>query len=158
MTNAIFPGSFDPAHIGHLNTFLKAQKLFKDEIKICICTNNFKGAGLLTMNERLIIAKSLFPTNNIDVFYSADDITELLNNSSIIIRGFRNDNDKQEATKLLSFHCALRNQTKVVYIQIDKEYEAITSTAIKKLLSVNNELAKNALTPIGYEIAKSKFT
>jgi phosphopantetheine adenylyltransferase len=102
MAGIIFPGSFDPAHIGHLNTYLKAQLILGGKIKVCICMNPSKKNGLLSMEERVIVAESVFPTGSFKIFQNASDIFTLLQECKKIVRGYRNDNDIQEALNLSS--------------------------------------------------------
>ena len=50
MKTVVYPGSFDPITIGHLDIIKRASKLF-DRVIVCIMKNVEK-KGLFTYNER----------------------------------------------------------------------------------------------------------
>ena len=56
MTKAIFPGSFDPLTMGHMNVIERACKIF-DEVIVIILENSEKRA-LFDLEERLHMIKS----------------------------------------------------------------------------------------------------
>ena len=53
MRRAIYPGSFDPVTLGHLNIIKRAAAMF-DELIVCVMVNSRKsGSGLFTPEERV---------------------------------------------------------------------------------------------------------
>ena len=94
MTKAVFPGSFDPPTIGHLNIIQRASKLF-DEIDVVIAVNESK-KYLFNQQERTKMLcelvkdyknVSVHTWNGLIVDYAAK------NNSKVLIRGIRNATD-----------------------------------------------------------------
>ena len=59
MKKAVYPGSFDPITLGHMNIIEQASKLF-DEVVVAILVNPNKKNYLFTLDERLEIIKSLY--------------------------------------------------------------------------------------------------
>lgn len=131
----VYTGSFDPAHKGHLNTYLKAKRHFGCDIDICICNNDIKPTGYFSMQERLVIAKSLFPTSNIWLVQGDAEIHNMFCNADIIIRGFRKsfeNVDKRYVQELLQYYHIELMGNKIHYVEIDDEFEGVTSTMIKE--------------------------
>ncbi len=62
MKNAIFPGSFDPFTLGHLDIVKKSEKIF-DKIIIGIGENDSK-KPLLSVEKRKKIIKQIFIKND----------------------------------------------------------------------------------------------
>ena len=149
-----FLGSFDPPHYGHLNTYLNAQKKFGGNIRICICTNNFKN-GLLTIEERLYISQSLFPSKDIMVYRDKESITQLVRDSDKIVRGFRDRSDIEESMKLADFYAAEPIAHKFEFIKIDEKFTDISSSEIK-LRFHDSGYIKRALNNTAVEILQSK--
>jgi len=56
---AVYIGSFDPAHLGHKNTYEKALLKLNCPIDIAICKSPLKDSGIFSMAERKIIAEDI---------------------------------------------------------------------------------------------------
>ena len=73
MTTAIYPGSFDPITLGHLNIIKRAAQIF-DEVVVCVMINGGKNAPLFEIDERVeLIGRTVarFPNVRVD---SSDDL------------------------------------------------------------------------------------
>ena len=67
MTTALFPGSFDPPHNGHIDAFEAASRLF-DQLIISPIRNPGKGEPMFTVDERIeMIEEALSHLPNIKV-------------------------------------------------------------------------------------------
>ncbi|NQV97218.1 MAG: pantetheine-phosphate adenylyltransferase [Acidimicrobiaceae bacterium] len=53
----MFPGSFDPVHLGHLDIITQAATLF-DEVVVAVMHNPEKPSGMFSVNERVEMIKS----------------------------------------------------------------------------------------------------
>lgn len=54
MPLALFPGSFDPFHLGHLDVVEQAHALF-GEVIVCVMGNPQKPGALLTFEQRMVL-------------------------------------------------------------------------------------------------------
>lgn len=54
---ALYPGSFDPIHLGHVDTVEQAASLF-GEVVVAVIHNPEKPSGLFSIDERVAIAKA----------------------------------------------------------------------------------------------------
>ena len=52
MRRAIYPGSFDPVTLGHLDIIKRAAAIF-DELIVCVSVNSAKDQGLFSPEERV---------------------------------------------------------------------------------------------------------
>ena len=52
MTTAIYPGSFDPITLGHLNIIRRASYIF-DSVVVCVMVNSAKKQPMFTLSERM---------------------------------------------------------------------------------------------------------
>ena len=147
----IFCGSFDPAHKGHLNTYLNARKLFQEDIVVCICVNHLK-SGLLSIEQRLDIAKSLFPTEKIEVFETKQSIINLIQSADRIIRGYRNQLDIEGTIRIASFYGVDSMRKKLSLIEIASQFSNISSTKIKENFFVDKDYIEQSLNKKAIEI------
>jgi len=53
---ALYPGSFDPIHLGHVDTVEQAASLF-GEVVVAVIHNPEKSNGLFSIDERVALAK-----------------------------------------------------------------------------------------------------
>ncbi len=94
MKRAIFPGSFDPITLGHVDIINRAMDLF-DEIVIAIGINNDK-KYLFSLEQRLQFIKDTFATNKKVKVQTYEGLTinyckEI--DADYILRGLRNPAD-----------------------------------------------------------------
>ena len=54
MSRVLYPGSFDPIHLGHLDVVEQAAELFGDVV-VAVMGNREKDAGLFTVDERIAL-------------------------------------------------------------------------------------------------------
>ena len=57
MKCAIYPGSFDPVTLGHLDIIKRAAAIF-EELIVCVSVNSAKPSGLFTPQERVEIGRA----------------------------------------------------------------------------------------------------
>lgn len=95
MTKVLYPGSFDPAHLGHVDLVGIASKRF-DQVVVAVVANPGKGDGLFTLEERAEILEGLFghlPNVTVTTFDGlVVDLCEKVG-ADLIIRGLRSSSD-----------------------------------------------------------------
>ena len=126
---AIYCGSFNPFHLGHLNILEKAEKIF-DKVIICVGKNpEKKDIRIFELPQKI---------KNRQIVYYSGLLTELmvdLKYDVTLVRGLRNSTDLQYELTQFKFLQDLRPDIKIVNIFCDKEFEHISSSAIRGLLN-----------------------
>ena len=134
----IYSGTFDPFHLGHLDVFRKAEKIF-DKVILSYGNNPDK-------TSKMVQIPKYFNYHQVEIFNGlvTDYINSLENKFQdvTLIRGLRNGADLNYESNQLSFMKDFKFDVKVVYIPCEKEFEHISSTAIRNLAKFNEELAK----------------
>jgi len=136
---AIFPGSFDPITIGHIEIVEKSLKIF-DEIIIAIGTNPEK-KYMFTESQRLnFIIKNFKNKKNVKVV-AYDGLTiELCKKLDVkfIVRGVRNILDYEYEKNMAEFN---RNQGQIETIMItsSNKNSHISSSFVKELIKNNSD-------------------
>ena len=137
---AVYAGSFDPWHIGHFNILVKAEEIF-DKVIIARGINPDK-EGMIKTHFDLPDAIRDRQICNYEGL-----LTEFMDNlgyETTLIRGLRNGNDLAYETTQAAFLRDLKPDIKIVHIVCDKEYEHISSSAIRSLMKYG-EIYKNYL-------------
>ncbi|PPE05004.1 phosphopantetheine adenylyltransferase [Entomoplasma ellychniae] len=135
MKKAIYPGSFDPIHEGHVNIIEKASKLF-DEVHVIISLNINKN-NTLNSNERkeLVLSKIKHLTN---VFVDINEsilTTEQAKklNAKYLIRGLRSQDDFNYEVQYYDGIKALDDNLEIVYFISDEEKRTLSSSILKEI-------------------------
>jgi len=135
---AIYPGSFNPFTIGHLNILEKAELLFgKENVIIAVGTNPDKTQDSV---DRVATIKQNLPTRNVEGFvgFLTDYIWKKENSGFeiFVIKGLRNGDDLFYETNQLRFLEEMKPSINVIFLLCDKQYEHISSSAYRALEKV----------------------
>lgn len=138
----LYPGTFSPFHIGHLSILEKAEQMF-DKVIVAVGINpdkqtreqkkRFKDVQQ-TLPFHEVIQFNGFLTDIVQQHESYADIT--------IIRGLRNGNDLDYEVNQLRFMEEQYPKVRTVYLVCDKQYEHISSTAIRNLSKIDPKFAE----------------
>lgn len=153
----IYLGSFDPAHAGHYSTFRKAEKHFGQPVEVCICINDLKESGVFTIDERLLIARSIFKDAKVSAYQGRDAIRRLILSADGFVRGYNNEKDKRYVEALSEFYGVDNLVERVTFLKIDDEYSTMSSTNIKAKLHSDPEYVKRAVGKLGYRMLLEKL-
>lgn len=136
---AIYPGSFNPFHNGHLNIVQKAEKIF-DKVIIARGVNpdkvnvNTDKIDLLALKHRQVENFTGFLTEFVKIKEEVSEIT--------ILKGLRNGDDLDYEVNQLRFMEEMKTNLKLVFMACDKKFEHISSTAIRNMERIESGFAK----------------
>ena len=135
MKQAIFPGSFDPFTLGHLDVLKSALKLF-DRVTVAVGYNAQK-AGLFSPEARVkmiqIVIKDL---PNVEVCSYTGLTVDLCKKLEIphIIRGIRTTTDFELEHVIAQVNQKMAPEVDTVFIPAGPKFSFISSTVVRDLL------------------------
>ncbi len=147
MRRAIYPGSFDPITLGHVDVARRAARLF-DELVVAIYGGSEKGPGLFGFEERLALARQAFPSDtNIQVDSFAGLTVEYARQmgATTIVRGLRAVSDFEYEFKLAHMNDHLAPEIEVVCLMTSSRHSFISSSLIREVASLGG--AVDGLVP-----------
>lgn len=133
-------GSFDPITVGHWGVIKQAMQLF-DKINIIIAVNEEK-KGIFSLEERkAFIEMCTKDYPNIIVDICKGMIYEYCNNNGIhaIVRGYRNEEDRQYEEKMAEFNFQKGGVT-TTFIEADEDLKKVSSSTVKEMLQNGSNL------------------
>ena len=145
---AIYPGTFDPITLGHIDVIKKALKIV-DYVIVAISDGKNKNY-LFDIDERIeIVKKALFfdtklKKNKIKVISFKSLTTSLCkkHKSNIILRGLRAVSDFEYEFQLAGMNRKLNNKIETVFLMSDVENQIISSRFVKEIIDLGGDVRK----------------
>ena len=162
MKTAIYPGTFDPVTLGHIDVIKKSLKIF-DRLVVAT-TDNINKNYFFSIDERLLIIKnSLFKDLKLNKsrikVISFDNLTINLckrYNASVIIRGLRAVSDFEYEFQLAGMNKKLNSHIETMFLMSDVENQIISSKFVKEIAKLNGNINK-FVTKSTVKMLKNKF-
>ena len=153
MNNAIYPGSFDPITIGHLDIIKRASKQF-DNLYVAVMNNSNKNY-LFECEERIeLIKKCVKGMKNVKVV-TDDSLTINLAKKlkcKAIIRGVRALTDYENELALATANMKLDSNIETYLLVSKPELSFLSSSMAKEIGSYNGDISNIIPKPILNEV------
>ncbi len=159
VTKAVYPGSFDPITLGHLDIMNRASRLF-DHLIIGI-GNNLEKSSLFTSEERRnLIAEATTDLPNLEIQIFSGLAVDFVKDcgARIMIRGVRPITDIQAELTMMMANRRLSPDVETLMMIADGELAHVSSSLIKQIahLARNEELSR-FLPPNVVEAVRKKI-
>jgi len=144
----IYPGTFDPITIGHIDIIERSLKIV-DRLIVAVSSDHSRDY-LFSGDERVsIIKNSLFKdlklkTQRIKIlsFYSLTTSLCSKHNATIIFRGLRAVSDFEDEFQLAGMNRQLNNKIETVFLMSDPDNQVISSKLVKEIAKLNGKIDK----------------
>jgi len=142
MNRAVFPGSFDPITLGHIDIIKRATKIF-DEIIVAIGINNEK-KYLFSNDVRIKFIEDTFikePKIKVKKYKGLTINFCKKNNINTILRGVRNPSDF-EFEKAIAHTNYKLSGVETVFLITNPEFSYISSSIVREIIENNGNYKK----------------
>ena len=154
-SKALYPGTFDPITLGHIDILKRAVKIF-DRLVIAVAVNREK-KPLFTVRERLrLIKASVQDIGNIEVT-SFNGLTAEFARSieaTSIIRGLRAVSDFEFEFQMALMNRKIRPEIETVFLTPGEKYSYISSSLVKDIARRGGEVTCFVPEIVKKELAK----
>lgn len=139
---AMFAGSFDPIHLGHLDIINKAATMF-DTLYVAVIINSSKKT-LLTIDERACLIYNQNLPSNVSVITSSRLLVDLciFHNAKFLIRGVRNIIDFEYELVMSQLNHNLSPEIQTIFIPTTVENAIISSSAVKEIARFGGDISE----------------
>lgn len=154
MRIGLYPGTFDPVTLGHLDIIKRATVLV-DRLVIGVAINRDKGP-LFSLEERvaMIEAECVSLAKRTGVEIVAHPFENLLIGcaqdvgASIIIRGLRAVADFEYEYQMVGMNRQLNDTIETVFLMAEAEHQAIASKLVKEIARLGGDIAPFVTAPV----------
>lgn len=141
----IYPGSFDPITIGHLDIIKRLDQMF-DEVVVAILINEAKHS-LFSIKERKQLIEEEIEENklkNVKVKTFEGLLVDFAKkeNSKTIVRGIRAVTDYEYEINIAQFNNKLYPGLETIFLLSDPKFSFISSSGIRELASFGGDVSK----------------
>ncbi|MEM7438001.1 MAG: pantetheine-phosphate adenylyltransferase [Pseudomonadota bacterium] len=148
MRIGLYPGTFDPVTMGHLDIFRRACSLV-DRLVIGVAINRDKGP-LFNLEERVDMVEEncgqiarecgvdivVHPFENL-LIQCAQEV-----NASVIIRGLRAVSDFEYEFQMVGMNRAMNDEIETVFLMADAHYQSIASKLVKEIARLGGDISE----------------
>ncbi|MCH5265161.1 MAG: pantetheine-phosphate adenylyltransferase [Lachnospiraceae bacterium] len=157
MIKAIYPGSFDPVTLGHLDIIKRAAKVV-DELIIGVLVNKEK-KPLFTMEERMSFLKETtkeFSNVTVQTFEGLTIDFARKNQAKLIIRGLRAVTDFESEMQIAQTNHSIDPEIDTMFFTTSLEYAFLSSTIAKEVAYYGSDVSK-LVPPVVAEGFRKKY-
>ena len=146
---AVYPGSFDPFHVGHVAIVERASQIFARVI-VGILKNTGKDS-LFSPEERLEIIREYYKDNDaVEVWSFSGLLINFLDerNASIIIRGMRAVSDFEYEFQMALMNRLLAPHVETVFLTPKEEYTYLSSRLVREVSALGGDVTGLVPDPV----------
>ena len=154
MRIGLYPGTFDPITMGHIDIIRRAAALV-DRLVIGVAINRDKGplfdldervamieAECVSLSEQTGIEIVVHPFENL-LIDCARDV-----DASIIVRGLRAVADFEYEFQMVGMNRALDDSIETVFLMAEARHQAIASKLVKEIARLDGDVSKFVTAPV----------
>ena len=143
MKKAIYPGSFDPLTLGHLDIIERSARIV-DELVVGVLNNSAKNS-LFSLDERVSMIKEMtdsMPNVTVTSFNGllVDYMREI--DATIIVRGLRAVTDFEYELQIAQTNHVENPEVETIFLTTSLQYSYLSSTIVKEFASYGGDLFK----------------
>ena len=143
MKKAIYPGSFDPLTLGHLDIIERSARIV-DELVVGVLNNSAKNS-LFSLDERVSMIKEMtdsMPNVTVTSFNGllVDYMREI--DATIIVRGLRAVTDFEYELQIAQTNHVENPEVETIFLTTSLRYSYLSSTIVKEFASYGGDLSK----------------
>ena len=143
MKKAIYPGSFDPLTLGHLDIIERSARIV-DELVVGVLNNSAKNS-LFSLDERVSMIKEMtdsMPNVTATSFNGllVDYMRKI--DATIIVRGLRAVTDFEYELQIAQTNHVENPEVETIFLTTSLQYSYLSSTIVKEFASYGGDLSK----------------
>ncbi len=158
---ALYPGTFDPMTMGHLDIMKRASKLC-DKLVIAVAINRSK-SPLFALDERVEMVENVVAPFRDYIDVEVLPFEGLLIHfvekvgASMIVRGLRAVSDFEYEFQMAGMNDRLNPDIETVFLMADPQYQTIASRLVKEIARLGGDVSQFVTPEVELRL-KDKYT
>jgi len=152
---AIYPGTFDPVTVGHLDIMKRACSMF-DEIVVAVAMSASK-RPMFTLEQRIeMLEASTKELSNLKVVGFDSLLVDLSDrlDANVIIRGLRAVSDFEYEIQMGYANSSLKKELETIFLMPSLEYSYVSSSVVRSILPFDGKV-DHLLHPAVHKLIKA---
>jgi pantetheine-phosphate adenylyltransferase len=152
---AVYPGSFDPIHNGHLDVIQRCRPLF-DEVVVAVLRNDEK-RPLFSVRDRVaMIGELLADYGDCRVESFSGLLVHFVEEAGadVVVRGLRAVSDFEYEFQMALMNRRLNEKVETVFMPAREEFSYVSSRLVKDVYFLGGDLEGLVPTPILRRLAE----
>ncbi len=140
-TIAIYPGTFDPITLGHVDIVERASPMF-DQVILAVAGSTSKNT-IFSVEERIDLAsKVLEKIKNVKIIKFNSLMVDCAkeNNASVILRGLRAVSDFEYEFQLAGMNRKLMPEADTIFLPTSEKYTYISSSLVREIAKFGGDI------------------
>lgn len=154
---AIYPGSFDPITLGHLDVILRASAMFSDLV-VAVASNEPKGPVFSAAERADLIRQSLGnrPGIRVETFDGLLVDFARQQGSFVLIRGLRAISDFEFEFQMALMNRRLHPKLETIFLTPQEEFTFLSSRIVKEVARLGGDVQSFVPPPV-VEALRQRF-
>jgi len=146
---AVYPGSFDPLHLGHVDIARRAHAIFPRVI-VAVLSNPEKSPLLPTEERVALIRASLADIPGVEVASFSGLLVDFMKQcgARVLLRGMRAVSDFEYEFQLALMNRRLWDEVETVFLTPTEEFTYLSSRVIKEIWRVGGNVSGLVPAPV----------
>ena len=142
MTCAVFPGTFDPMTLGHMDILRRATRLF-DHVVVAVAESADKHPWL-SLSERVALARELtadFEGVRVEGFCGLLRDFVLKEGAQVVVRGVRPLGDFADEYRMAGMNRQLMPGVETVFITADPKFQFVKGSLVREIVKMGGSVS-----------------
>ncbi len=142
MKKALYPGTFDPVTLGHLDVIERSAKLY-DEVIVAILENVSKSTLFTKEERKAMIEKEVAHLPNVKVVIGHGLTVHFAKEMgcSVMIRGIRATSDYEYEVSIATANMMLDKNIETIFLLSQPQYSSVASSIVKEIARFRGDVS-----------------
>ena len=158
MTKAIYPGTFDPITVGHLDVIRRASRIY-DKLYVAVMENRSKHCTFTDEERKELIEKCPADLPNVEAIVGSGLTVAMAKGlgCKVIVRGIRAVSDYESELALATANMKLDEDIETIFFVAKPELSFLSSSIAKEIASFNGDISPYIPEEILDEVSKKLY-